>query len=273
MNVLAEVLTASITTVSLSAAALWLFRQWIVARLTADIRLENDSKLEEVRAQLNRTREALGNLSSAGHTAFSQAQVALLPHRITAINTVWSSVLEWNQMATASMFVALLPLDWVKAHGSDPSTTSTFKTLLGPNHLDFLKKRGETELVRPLLSECAWALYAAYSGFYFSRISRAAMLTLPSIDHADIWPRMDERSLIEASATPEILKLYDTNMIQGTTTFLEYLKSQMLHEFRAELSGTRDSEGAVSNASAILAAANALVQSSEQKPKTPNLAT
>lgn len=273
MNIVAEVLASSAIAAGLLAGAGWLLREWIVARLTADIRLENDSKLEQLKTKLQRTNDAVFAVTSAGSTAYSQAQVALLPHRIAAINSVWSSVLEWNQMATASMFVSVLPRDWIKANASKPGTKKTFDMLLGgKSYQEFLKKRAETELARPFISERAWALYAAYSGFYLSRVSKAAMLTIPSIDHHEIWSRIDERALIEAAAPPEILQSYDADLLQGTNAFLEYVKLELLREFRSDMSGSRDSGGAASNASTILAAATTLVQSSAEKPPGATLA-
>lgn len=272
INILAEIISTSLTAAGLVGAGGWLFRKWIVARLTADISLENDSKLEQLKTKLQRTNATLSALNSAGSAAYSQSQVALLPHRIAAINSVWSSVLEWNQMATASMFVSVLPVEWIKQNASDPGTKKTFDALLGgKSYLDFLKKRGETELTRPLISERAWALYAAYSGLYFSRVSKAAMLAIPSLNHAEIWSRIDERALIKASAPPELLQSYDANVLQGTTAFLDYIKSELLKELRSDLSGSRDSEEALSNASTILAAATALVESSQEKPSATTL--
>lgn len=265
-----EILTTSTVTVGLFSAALWLGRTWIVARLTADIRLENDSKLEELKSQLQRANSALSDLTSAGHTAYSQVQVAILPHKIAAIDAVWKSVLAWNEMSTASMMVSALQMNWVKKYGSDPSTKTTFETILSaPGHLEFLKKRNETEFARPYVSERGWALYAAYSGFYMSRISKASMLLFPSIDHSKVWQRIGERELLVASAPSEILSLYDKNILQGTNAYLNYLKDEMISEFQSELSGTRDSTLAVANAASILDAAEKLVQSSVPQPANP----
>jgi len=88
------------------------------------------------------------------------------------------------------------------------------------------------------------------------------MLLIPSIDHAEIWRRINERDLVKASAPTEILELYDANILEGTTAFLKYLKDEMIGEFKMELSGMRDSESAVSNAAVMLEAAENLVQSS-----------
>ncbi|HEY3327190.1 MAG TPA: hypothetical protein VGK14_08455 [Novimethylophilus sp.] len=265
-----EILTTSAVSVGLFAAAIWLGRTWIVARLTADIRLDNDSKLEELRSQLQRANSTLSDITSAGHIAYSQSQITILPRKIKAIETVWNSVLAWNEMSAASMFVAVLPIDWVQKYGSNPSTKSNFEILLkNPEHLAFLKKQNDTELDRPFISERGWALYAAYSGFYMSRITKASMFLFPSMNHAEIWKHVNERQLIEASAPADILNLYDANVLEGTNAFLKYLKDEMIDEFRAEISGTRDSKSAVSNAAVILDAAERLVKSSTEKPENP----
>ena len=66
-----EAFAASGTTVILLGIAGWLARAWISARLTADIRLETDSQLEELRSQLTRANDSLNTITSAGQTAFS----------------------------------------------------------------------------------------------------------------------------------------------------------------------------------------------------------
>ncbi|GEM_PF-1422912 len=262
-----DIFATAAVTVGLVSIALWLSRTWITARLTADIRLENDSRLEELKSQLGRANDSLSNLASAGGLAYSQSQISILPHKIKAIESVWGSVIAWNEMSAAAMFVAILTIDWVKKNGSDPSTKRTFETLLkNPEHLTFLKKRNETELIRPFISERGWALYSAYSGFYVSRVTKASMFLIPSIDHSEIWRRTNERDLVKASAPTEILASYDANILEGTNAFLKYLKDEMIEEFKMELSGMRDSEGAVSNAAVILEAAENLVQSSTRRP-------
>lgn len=266
-----QILTTSTITIGLIMIVLWLSRTWISARLTADIQLENDSRLEELKSQLNRTNDSLCNLTAAGGMAYSQSQLALLPHKIKAIESVWGSVMAWNEMSAAAMFVAILPIEWVQKHGSAASTKRNFETLLkSPEHLAFLKSRNDTEFARPFISERGWALYSAYSGFYMSRIMKASLFLISSIDHSEMWRRVSERKLVMASAPAEILALYDTNILEGTNAFLKYLKDEMIEEFKIELSGMRDSESAMTNAAAILEAAENLVQSTTRQPAVPN---
>jgi len=267
---MADILTTSVVSTALISIVIWLSRSWITTRLTADIKLENDSKLEELKSNLKHTNETLSKISLAGDKAYSESQIALLPHKIKAIETVWNSVLSWNEMSAASMFVSILPIDWIQKYGSDPSTKENFEILLkAPEHLTFIKNRSETELIRPFISERGWALYSAYSGLYMSRVIKASTLLLPSVDHSNIWEWSNERNLVKTTAPKDILDSYDTNILEGTTAFLNHLKNEMIEEFKLELSGTRDSESAVSNAATILKAAENLEQSSTNKPEAP----
>lgn len=255
-----EIFATSVFTLCLVSVVIWLSRTWITARLTADIRLDNDSRLEELKSQLKNANDALGSVVGAGDRAYSQSQLALLPYKIKAIEAIWGSVVAWSEMATASMFVSILPIEWVKKYGSDPSTKRNFETVLGsPGHLIFLKARRDTETFRPFISERAWALYSAYSGFYQSRVMKAAMLTLPSVNHVEVWERANERDLVKASAPAKILELYDADVVRGSSAFLTYLQDELIEEFRVELSGARDSRRAATNTAAMLEAAETLV--------------
>ena len=99
---------------------------------------------------------------------------------------------------------------------------------------------------------------------------KASLLIFQTIDHAEIWERVNERELLVASAPADILEQYDNNMLNGTNAYLSYLRDQLIEEFQKELSGSRDSDSAVLNTSAILAAADTLVQSSKKQPVVPD---
>jgi hypothetical protein len=259
------IISTSVATAVLVSLAIWLSRIWITERLKADIKLDNDSKLEEIRSELQRTNTQLSGITSAGGQAYSQVQAALLPNKIKAIERMWASVLAWNEMTAASMFVAVLPIDWVRKYGSDPSTKENFEMLLrAPNHLEFLKERNNVESVRPFVSEQSWALYSAYNSFYISRISKASFFLISTFDHAEVFERVNERRLVEKSATKEILEKYDANILDGTNEYLNYLKEEMVKEFHIELSGERDSTRAANNAAEIIKVAESLASNASE---------
>lgn len=155
--------------------------------------------------------------------------------------------------------VSVLSAHWLKENASHPGTQSTFEQLLkNADHLNFMKKQNETELVRPFLSEQIWALYAAYHSFLLARLVKASLLSISGIDHAEALSRFNERELVQKSAPAEIFAAYDKNPYVGTEPYLRYLREEMLMQFREFLSGERAGNLATQDAAKILHAAEDL---------------
>ncbi|MBL0540557.1 hypothetical protein [Aeromonas caviae] len=134
------IITTSLLTAVLISIMIWLFRLWITERLKADIKLDNDSKLEDVRHELKRANDSIAEITSVGGHAFSQMQTTLLPNKIKATEVIWDSVLACDEMSAVSMFVSILQTDWIREYGSAPSTKNNIELLLNPpKHLEFLK--------------------------------------------------------------------------------------------------------------------------------------
>lgn len=260
---LPDIIVSSIGSASLIGVAAWLSRTWLQERLTASVRLETEQKLARLKSELEAANQRIRDLASVGTAANSQIESALVEHRIAAVKKVWESVQSWQQVSVATMMISVLPDEWMKTNASDPGTKSTFEQLLkGVDHLDFMKKQNETELVRPFLSEPAWALYSAYHSFLSARLIKASLLTLSGIDHAEVLSRFNERDLVEKSAPEEILAVYDRSPYAGTEPYLRFLREKMLAEFRDFLSGQRAGNQAVQNAAQILKAAEDLAAKS-----------
>lgn len=258
-----EIVFSSIGSATLIATVLWLGRTWLKERLTASIRLETEQELTKFKSELDTANQRIRDLASAGTSANAQVEAALLENRIRAVNKVWESVLSWQQVSVATMMVSVLSDDWLKNYASDPGTKSTFEQILkNADHLTFMKKQNETELVRPFLSEPVWALYSAYYSFLSARLAKASLLAISGIDHIEALSRFNERDLVERSAPPEILAIYDKNPYTGTEPYLRYLREEILTQFREFLSGQRAGNLAVQNAAKILHAAEDLAAKS-----------
>jgi hypothetical protein len=256
---LSDIIVSTFGSVSLIGVAAWLGREWLKERLTASVRLETDQKLTKFKAELEAANQRIRDLASAGSAATAEAQSALLEHRIAAVKKVWESVQAWQQVSVPTMMVSALPDDWVKKNASDPGTKSTFEQALkGIDYPSFMKTQNQTELVRPFLSESAWAMYFAYHTFLSTRLAKAKLLTIAGIDHAALLPRLGERELVAKSATAEILAEYDNNPYSATEPYLRFLRESMLTEFRESLSGQRAGNQAVLDAAEILRAAEDL---------------
>ena len=258
-----EIVLSSISSSMLIAAALWLGRALIMERLTASVRLETEKDLAKFKSQLDAANLKIRDFSSAGTAANAQVEAVLLNHRIRAVNKIWESVLSWQQLSVVTMMVSALTDDWLKKNASDPGTKSSFEQLLkNTDHLNFMKQQSEAELVRPFLSEPIWALYAAYHSFLSARVAKASLLVISDIDHYEILSRFNERDLVEKSAPPEILAIYDKNAYAGTEPYLRYLREEILTQFQEFLSGQTAGNLAVQNAAKILGSAEELAAKS-----------
>ena len=254
-----EIVLSSIGSSMLIAAALWLGRTLLMERLTASVRLETEKELAKFKSQLDEANLRIRDFSSAGTAANAQVETVLLNHRIQAVNKIWESVLSWQQLSVVTMMVSALTDDWLKKYASDLGTKSSFEQLLkNTDHLNFMKKQSEAELVRPFLSEPIWALYSAYYSFLSNRVAKASLLVIPGIDHYEMLSRLNERNLVEKSAPSEILALYDKNAYAGTELYLRYLREEILTQFREFLSGQTAGKLAVQNAAKILNSAEQL---------------
>lgn len=257
-----DIILSTVGSASLIGTVAWLGRTWLQERLTASVRLETEQKLARLKSELETANQRIRDLASVGSAANSQVESALVEHRIAAVKKVWESVQSWQQVSVATMMVSVLPDKWIKKNASHPGTKSTFEQVLkGVDHLDFMRKQNEAELVRPFLSESAWALYSAYYSFLSARLTKASLLTIPGIDHAEALSRFNERDLVEKSAPKDILAAYDKNPYVGTEPYLRFLREMMLAEFRVFLSGQRAGTQAVQDAAQILHAAEDLAAS------------
>lgn len=258
-----EIFITSIGSAALVAVALWLSRTWIRERLTASIRLETEKKLAILKSELETTSQRIRDISSAGTAASAQAEAVLLEHRIGAVNKIWNSVLSWQQVSVATMMVSTLSDDWLKKYASDASTKSTFEQLLkNTDHLNFMKKQNETELVRPFVSESIWALYSAYHSFLLTRLTKASLLAISGDDLYEMLSRFNERDMVEKSAPPDILSIYNQNPYAGSEPYLRYLREEILRQFQEFLSGQKAGNLAVQDAAKIIHVAEELAKSS-----------
>lgn len=267
-----EIIISTLGSASLIGVAAWLSREWLKERLTASIRLETEQTLTKLKAELEAANQRIRDLASAGSAATAQVQLSLLEHQIAAVQKVWESVQNWQQVYVATMTVSALPDDWVKKHASDPGTRSAFEqTLKGIDYSSFMETQNKTELARPFMSESAWALYFAYHSFLSSRLAKAKLLTVSGIEHADLLSRISERDLVAKSAPAEIVAAYDISPYAATEPYLRFLRESMLAEFRDFLSGQRAGNQAVRDAAEVLRAAEELAaRSSASPPQVPN---
>jgi hypothetical protein len=262
-----DIVVSTIGSAGLIAVLAWLCRTWVKERLTSSIRLETDKNLAKFKMEMESESNRIKDFLAAGTAANSKVESTLLEHRINAIKKVWESVLSWQKASSITMMASVLSDDWIKKYSTDPGTKSTFDNILKSiDHDSFMSEQSKTESVRPFLPEATWAIYAAHHAFLSTRLAKAVLLTISSVDHSAIKWQTLERELVKKSAPADVFKIYENNPITGTERYLGYLREKLLSDFREMLSGQLAGQRAVSDAAEILGAAEALVKSPFEKP-------
>lgn len=257
-----EILISTFGSFALISIAAWLSKTWIKERLTASLRIETEKEISSFKSDLENTNQRLRDLVSIGSAANSQVENALLEHKIAAVKKIWESVISWREMNVVTMIIPAISESWVEENGAHPDTTKNFKQILDQaNYIEFMKTQCETENIRPFVSENIWALYSAHSSLLSSRLMKASILSISGIDHKAIFQRVNERKLIENSSPEEILARYDSDVINGTQAYIDYIKDSLLKEFKYFLSGEYAGSRAVIDASRILQSSEELMKS------------
>jgi hypothetical protein len=257
---LLSVLNEAVVAAALVAFAGWLLRRWIAERLTADIRLATEQKLQAFRARLDAAENEV--VQQAGIAASLQMSAAPLAERVQAIKEIWLGVVDWKAASALSTMMSAFTIEDVDKHGDHPGTKSTMKQVLDSlKYMELLHWTNALARWRPFVSERAWALFAAYHGFYAARVTKAAMLMIGGANVARrLWQVDYERDLVRASATPEIVAAYEADIVAGSTRFLEYVERELLAELQRSLRGEYSGPDASRRASKIIAIADKLMQ-------------
>jgi hypothetical protein len=171
-DVTLSVLSSLLASGALSAAILWVSREWLTTRLRESIQHEYAQKLETLKAQLNAQTEislieARGSLerqaglAAIASTSLSEGQKAAMERKLKAIDALWSRIVRFRSNLPPILgFVDILTIDEYAGMKNHPRfltlsqgwTLEKVGTLIEP----------ETEFTRPYIGEYLWALYFSY---------------------------------------------------------------------------------------------------------------
>lgn len=259
-----------VTMTSLFAAALWLCREWISARLGRSIQHKFDTKLEELKAKLHeqsaefsaelRAKEVqMDALRSAALAGVASRRANLDERMISAVDQLWSAVQALAPAKAASADIAIINYDEAaRVAETDPRAREVFHTMggqLDPRELH----SHEGQLARPFVSEMSWAIFSAYSSILSVAVLKMRMLSgginIPNvIDEAKI-----QRLVL--AALPHQKDFVTKHGPQAYHYLLDELEARLLTELRCVLRGVESDKETVEQAGEILRAADALADS------------
>lgn len=256
--------TAAVAAV-LVAALGWLLRKWIGARLTASIQLDTDKKLEEFKKRLDAAEAQVSAVRQAGIDATLQLSGVVVAERVAAIKQVWNGVIEWKRATMVSTLVSAMTIDFVRKSGDDERTRAAVKQMLdNVKYVDLLTTMNALQQCRPFLTERAWALFAAYHGFYVARLMRAFGIAHDKELALRFWEIDNELTIVRATAPPQMVQAYEAGSIATTLPFLNYVEQELLAELQRSLAGEHSGPEASRQAAKIVAAVGSVMEEAQK---------
>jgi hypothetical protein len=259
----------SVATTGLFAAALWLARKLIVARLARSIEHEFNAKLEALRTQFRegeerlradlRAREAeLGALRSGALSALASRQAALDKRRLEAVDQLWAAVTALAPARTIAMSMSVFNFKLVAARAAhDPKLRSFFETIGAGFDQKNLDLSGAAK-ARPFVNPMVWAVFSAIQAIIFNAVMRWQVV------RAGLGPedfaRYDVMNGLIKSVLPNHANYVDEHGPDGYFHLLEALDSRLLAEIQTMLSGVQADKESVDQAAEILRRAEDLMK-------------
>ena len=240
---------AAISTTSLFAAALWLSRNLIITRLTNSVRHEYDTKLENLKADLNAKASQIDALRSGVLSGVTSRQAAIFQRRLSAIEQLWDVVVSLWPAKAASAWMAVVKFEAAaKEAAKNPRFREMF-LMIGSIDLNNLPTNQALK-TRPFVSPLAWAYYSAYQAIVFHAVARLHMLK-NGIDMVEVIDTKNVTELVKV-ALPHQVEYIEKYGPGAFHYLLEELENNLLSAFQLILKGEESDQDTLEKAAAII---------------------
>lgn len=257
----------ALTSTGLFAAALWLARESISARLTRSVQHEFDRKIESVRsdfraaeerlkAQLREKEAEISALRGGALSALASRQASLDKRRLEAVDQLWAA---FNSLAPARTLAATMSVIKFESAAEiaerDPKARQFFESI-GTGFDQSKVDQISANKARPYVTPMAWAVFTAYRAVTMHSVMRWHVLKggLGTNDYTD-------REAIEKLLVA-VLPHYKEHLEKhGPNVYyyaLDGLESRLLSELQNMLTGNDLDKASVEQAAEIIRQASVL---------------
>jgi len=257
-----SVLDTAVAAGLLLGAAAWLARKWLSTRITESLRRDTDAQLITLRNRLDAAEAQVHVVRQAGIDTNLQLSAVVVAERVAAIKQLWNGVVEWKAATMVLTLAHAMDLDYIRRHAADEGVKGTFKTMLDSlKYLELLGRMNNIQQCRPFVTERAWALFAAYHGYFTTGLVRGFSLMMGARDIAErMWQTNSELSIVRQAAPAEMVRAYEANPIANFLSFVNYLEREILGELQKSLAGEQSGPAAAEQAARLVATAEAALQ-------------
>jgi hypothetical protein len=240
---------AAISTTSLFAAALWLSRNLIFTRLTNSVRHEYDTKLENLKADLQAKASQIDALRSGVLSGVTTRQAAIFQRRLAAIEQLWDAVVSLGPAKSVSAWMAVVKFEAAaKEAAKNPRFREMF-SMIGSIDLNSLPT-DQALRTRPFVSPLVWAYYSAYQAIVLHAVVRLIMLK-NGIDMVEVIDTKNVTELVKV-ALPHHVQYIEKYGPGAFHYLLEELENNLLAAFQLMLKGDESDQDTLEKAAAII---------------------
>lgn len=267
--------TPALVSTGLLAAALWLLRNLISARLKSSIEHEFNQKIEDLRtehrkqedrlkAELQARAAEIQALRSIAMSAMSGRQAAVDKRMLEAVDQLWASVVTLASARVLATYLSVLNIDAVGEAVQHEQKMQQVVEMLGfgfdAKKIDYLS----AAKARPFLTPIVWATYSALQA-----VAGHAVLQWHALK-SGLNPKglVDEAKITTLIKTvlPQFSEVLDKFGSQAYFHTLEALENQLISEVQRMLTGVEDDKARLERAAEILKQSNELIRVSASSP-------
>jgi hypothetical protein len=253
-----------VTTLGLAAAA-WLARNWIIARLKTSVEHEFNQKLERLRSELRTSEDALRDVRSTALHALAAKETARDKRRIEGIETIWGAMLELKKFYGTAATLQVLNYDAISDHVDDAKMRQYFGVTFAG--VDASKpddpKILQADAARPWVSPMIWALFKAYWAAIGYARAIAGMLKIGEDPRKFTSPEKIDEFL--SAALPEEMEQFRPFRPLFIAPMLDLLELRLLAAIRKELADPEPDITTVQQAQRIADAASQIGSVTEER--------
>ncbi len=250
----------AISTTGVFAVSLWILRKYIGAKLIESVKHEYDTKLEAMRAEIERKQSQITALRSGALSSAQTKSTLLYQKKIEASEAIWATVVSLTPAKNLSEMLSGFKVGVLQTEAAkNPDLREVFKAISSgydPKSLGTI----EAHRYRPYCSKMLWALFSTYTAIVIRAVIRVEMIKA-GIDK-DFTKDEHLKGLI-GSVLPHQIPLIEKYGIDASHYLIEELETNMIAEISRIHQSSEDDEESIKRAADILAKSEKVMADNE----------
>ncbi len=250
----------ALSSTTLLALALWLFRSLISTRLTKSVENEFNTKLENLRSELREKEARIDALQNGAMSGLMSRQSKLYERQLGAIEQIWEAINELSKGKYISSAIASLNFE---AAAKEAATSLKFrdsiKQLKGSFDIKSINIDSASK-ARPFLSELAWSYFNAFRAIILLDAMKLQMLEI-GIESPEKYFKSDHVTSLIKAIFPHQSNNLDKYGSSVHYHFLEDIESLLLIELQNMQKGNDSDKENAERAASILKESKKLMES------------